>query len=83
MWSAASTCDGAFTGGQTSNPLKFLKGFAYRRFASQSPHVFPDFAPATLLDGGRLAWIGFGIEERRTAGETASVSSITTTAGNS
>jgi Alginate export len=60
----ASAYGGAFITGPASNPLSFLNGDAYRTFASQSPYLIPDFAPAVLLNDQLPTWIGFGVEER-------------------
>jgi len=59
-----SAYNGAFITGPASNPLSFLNGDAYRTFASQSPYLFSDFAPATVLNEQLPAWISFGVEER-------------------
>ena len=56
--------NGAFITGPASNPLSFLNGDAYRTFASQSPYLLPDTAPASLLNEQLPAWIYFGVEER-------------------
>jgi hypothetical protein len=60
----ASAYGGAFITGPASNPVSFLNGDAYRTFASQSPYLIPDFAPAVLLNEQLPKWIGFGVEER-------------------
>jgi Alginate export len=60
----ASAYNGAFITGPASNPLSFLNGYAYRTFASQSPYLLPDFAPARLLNEQLPDWISFGVEER-------------------
>ena len=59
-----SAYDGAFITGPASNPLSFLNGSAYRTFASQSPYLFRDFAPASSLNDQLPGWISFGVEER-------------------
>jgi hypothetical protein len=61
---AASGYGGAYVTGPASNPLSFLNGPAYRTFASQSPYLLPDFAPATQLNEQLPGWIFFGVEER-------------------
>lgn len=54
----ASAYGGAFITGPASNPLSFLNGDAYLTFASQSPYLIPDFAPAVLLNEQLPKWIG-------------------------
>jgi hypothetical protein len=61
---AASAYGGGYITGPASNPLSFLNGYAYRTFASQSPYLLPDFAPATRLNEQIPPWISFGMEER-------------------
>jgi hypothetical protein len=61
---AASGYHGAYITGPASNPLSFLNGDAYRTFASRSPYLLPDFAPATQLNEQLPHWISFGVEER-------------------
>jgi len=60
----ASAYGGAFITGPASNPLSFLNGNAYRSFSSQFPYLFPDTAPASMLDRELPVWISFGAEER-------------------
>jgi hypothetical protein len=60
----ASAYGGAFITGPASNPLSFLNGDAYRTFASQSPYLIPDLAPAVLLNEQLPQWLAFGVEER-------------------
>jgi hypothetical protein len=60
----ASAYGGAFITGPASNPLSFLNGDAYRTFASQSPYLIPDTAPAVLLNDQLPGWLWFGVEER-------------------
>jgi hypothetical protein len=61
---AASAYGGGYITGPASNPLSFLNGYAYRTFASRSPYLLPDFAPASRLDEHPPRWIAFGVEER-------------------
>lgn len=61
---AASAYGGGYITGPASNPLSFLNGDAYRTFASRSPYLLPDFAPASRLNEQLPRWIVFGVEER-------------------
>lgn len=60
----ASAYEGGYITGPASNPLSFLNGAAYSTYASTSPYLLPDFAPASLLSAQLPNWIWFGWEER-------------------
>jgi hypothetical protein len=60
----SSALYGGWITGPASNPLSLLNGPANRSFGSNLPYDFPDFHPATTLDGRLPKWLKLEVEER-------------------
>ncbi len=60
----SSALNGGWITGPASNPPSFLNGPADRSLGQPIPYDFPDFHPASSLNGRLPRWLAFEAEER-------------------